>query len=92
MFLIYDQPISTGRCECLRYNGGGDEAQVSAQRVLTLVDAFLHADHDRAPSVAEVLAMLDESALLPARSNEGILKKLENVPELRSGSPNAADL
>src|ERR1700682_6642740 len=51
MFLIYDQPIGTGRCECLRYNGGGDEAQISTQWVLTLVDAFLHADHDRAPKL-----------------------------------------
>ena len=49
-------------------NGGGDEAQISTQRVLALVDAFLHADHDRAPSIAEVLALLDESVLSAAPS------------------------
>src|SRR5215475_5913149 len=69
MFLIYDQPIGAGRCECLRYNGGGDEAQISTQWVLTLVDAFLHADHERAPSTAEVLGMLDWSAFSPRRGH-----------------------
>src|SRR5205823_11363329 len=45
------------------------EAQISTQWILTLVDAFLHADHDRAPSTAELLAMLDQSALSPRRGH-----------------------
>ena len=71
MFLIYDQPIGTGGCDCLGHNGGGDGADVSTQRLFALVDAFLHADHDRAPSTAEVLAMLDH---LRFRQGEDIIK------------------